>query len=114
MAPWSPDEVQGEQDWPIYLVLVSRLPRFILSNTKELHDEVDRLRSRVRELEHALAELQSQLTPEPHPLLKQSLKVVSETLKPVEEGSKVDAVEDDSLIDTFGSLTIDPSGQTTW
>jgi hypothetical protein len=72
------------------------------------------LRARVKDLEHALGELQSQLTPEPHPLLKQSLKVVSQTLQPAEQDPKADALEDETLIDTFGSLTIDPSGQTTW
>lgn len=94
--------------------MLSCISRFILSNTKELHEEVDTLRVRVKDLEQALAELQSQLTPEPHPLLKQSLKVVSETLQPVEQDPKADALEDEALIDTFGSLTIDSSGQTTW
>jgi hypothetical protein len=68
----------------------------------------------VKELEGALEILQSQVTPEPHPLLKESLKVVSETLQPAEPDIKTEAVEDETLIDTFGSLTIDHKGQTTW
>jgi hypothetical protein len=68
----------------------------------------------VKELERALETLQSQVTPEPHPLLKESLKVVSETLRPAEPDIRTEAVEDETLIDTFGSLTIDHKGQTTW
>jgi len=68
----------------------------------------------VKELEAALELLQSQVTPEPHPLLKESLKVVSETLQPVEQNVKQEPLEDETLIDTFGSLTIDHKGQTTW
>ncbi|KAG8872153.1 hypothetical protein FRC20_009715, partial [Serendipita sp. 405] len=88
--------------------------KFILSNTKELHNEIDSLRARVKDLEQALAELQSQVTPEPHPLLQASLKVVTETLKPVDKDVKIEPVEDEALIDTFGSLTIEPNGQTIW
>lgn len=87
--------------------------RFILSNTKELHEEIDSLRKRVRELETALSELQSQVTPEPHPLLQQSLKLVSEKLAPVDSAVKVEP-EDESLIDTFGTLTLEANGQTVW
>ena len=64
--------------------------RFILSNTKELHGEIDSLRKRVVELETALSEIQSQITPEPHPLLQQSLKLVSEKLAPVDSAVKVE------------------------
>lgn len=88
--------------------------RFILSNTKELHDEIGSLRSRVKELESALESLQTQLTPQPHALLQESLKVVAETLQPVEKDIKSEPPEDENLIDTFGSLTIDHRGQTTW
>jgi hypothetical protein len=73
------------------------------------------LQERVKELESALAELQSQLTPEPHPLLQQSLEVVSQTLKPEKEAPKdITLEEEEDLIDTFGSLTIDPKGETIW
>jgi hypothetical protein len=68
----------------------------------------------VKELEIALETLQSQVTPEPHPLLEESLRMVSEMLRPAEPGIKTEAVEDETLIDTFGSLTIDHKGQTTW
>lgn len=85
--------------------------RFILSNTKELHEENDSLRDRVKELEQALADLQSQVTCEPHPLLKDTYKLVSEKLSPVTDDVKV---EEDDGVDTFGSLTISPDGKTTW
>ncbi|PVG02752.1 hypothetical protein CPB86DRAFT_691956, partial [Serendipita vermifera] len=56
------------------------LPRFILSDTKDLHEEITALKLRIKQLEQGLAELQSQLTPDPHPLLIQSLKAVTEGL----------------------------------
>ncbi|PVG02732.1 hypothetical protein CPB86DRAFT_537750 [Serendipita vermifera] len=95
-------------------LVAGRGTRFILSNTKELHEEITALQARIQELESALAELQSQLTPEPHPLLQQSLKVVSESLKPEKEAPKDITPEEEDLIDTFGSLTIDPKGETIW
>ncbi|CAG7848089.1 SubName: Full=Uncharacterized protein {ECO:0000313/EMBL:CCA77721.1}, partial [Serendipita indica DSM 11827] len=90
--------------------------RFILNNTKELHEEIEALRTRVRQLEGALAELQAQLTPEPHPLLQKSLNMVSTALGPAEShsGKENSEAEDESLIDTFGRLNLEPNGQTIW
>lgn len=90
--------------------------RFILNNTKELHEEIEALRTRVRQLEGALAELQAQLTPEPHPLLQKSLNMVSTALGPAEShsGTENSEAEDESLIDTFGRLNLEPNGQTIW
>ena len=64
-----------------------RKHRFILNNTKELHEEIGVLRTRVKQLEGALAELQAQITPEPHPLLQKSFNIVSTTLVPTEPHS---------------------------
>ncbi|CAG8705478.1 16532_t:CDS:2, partial [Acaulospora colombiana] len=46
--------------------------RLILSNTEQLHVRIDELTERIRELEEALANLQSLHSDEPHPLLKES------------------------------------------
>jgi predicted nuclease with TOPRIM domain len=94
----------------------STLPRrrFILSNTTELHDKIESLQARIRELEAALAQLQSKVTSEPHPLLAQSLKTATEGLQSEVETSKDNESEDEDLIDTFGSLTIDTKGETVW
>ncbi|CAG8707909.1 9097_t:CDS:2, partial [Acaulospora colombiana] len=81
-------------------------------DTKELHEEITALKLRINQLEQALAELQAQLTPEPHPLLAQSLKAVTESLQSDHGTSKITISEEEELIDTFGSLTIDPKGET--
>jgi hypothetical protein len=43
--------------------------RFILANTEELHERIERLNTRVRELENALRILQASVSRESHPLL---------------------------------------------
>jgi hypothetical protein len=97
-----------------YLVLLFKFhrtqpwSRFVLSTTKELHLEIEKLQARIKELEVALAELQSHVSSKPHPLLAQYSKVKTERPGP-------DSAEDeDDLIDTFGSLTIDTNGETVW
>ncbi|PVG02740.1 hypothetical protein CPB86DRAFT_539731 [Serendipita vermifera] len=88
--------------------------RFVLSNTQELHDKIEALQARVKELEAALAQLQSKVTSEPHPLLAQSLKAATEGLQSDGETIKDNESDDEDLVDTFGSLTIDPEGKTVW
>lgn len=48
----------------------SRGNRMVLSGTQELHDRIDDLCARIRELEDALRDLQGQHSDEPHPLLR--------------------------------------------
>ncbi|TFY69076.1 hypothetical protein EVG20_g3306 [Dentipellis fragilis] len=50
--------------------------RFILANTEQLHDKIDRLTDRITQLESALESLQSQISAEPHPLLTPALLLV--------------------------------------
>ncbi|KAL0069471.1 hypothetical protein AAF712_003506 [Marasmius tenuissimus] len=47
--------------------------RLVLANTEELHDRIDGLCGRIRELEAALRVLQMQVSDEPHPLLTPDL-----------------------------------------
>jgi hypothetical protein len=84
--------------------------RFILSNTQELHNKIEALQSRIKELEAALALLQSKVTSEPHPLLTRSLKAATEGLASKDNGTD----DEEDLVDTFGSLTIDTKGETVW
>jgi hypothetical protein len=51
--------------------------RLILANTEELHDRIDVLASRNRELENALREVQKRVTDDPHPLLRTDLLSVN-------------------------------------
>jgi hypothetical protein len=43
--------------------------KMILANTEELHDRIDAVSARNRELENALRTLQESLSDQPHPLL---------------------------------------------
>lgn len=100
---------------------------FILADTQDLHDEVDRLRTRIRELEQALATLQAQTSQEPHPLLEQgftftiaathrpSAKSKSKSKSKLSETESPDESDEDKLIDTFGSLALNPDdGSSRW
>jgi len=84
--------------------------RFILSNTEELHEEIQRLRGRVKDLETALADMQAHVSTDPHPLLKDPLVLLS----PPTPSCKLPQDEEEVLIDTFGSLTIGPDGSSEW
>lgn len=83
---------------------------FILSNTEELHEEIQKLRGRIKDLETALADLQAHVSTDPHPLLRDSLVLLSPPASP----SKLPQDEEEVLIDTFGSLTIGPDGSSEW
>ncbi|KAK2462887.1 hypothetical protein APHAL10511_005085 [Amanita phalloides] len=51
--------------------------RLVLANTEELHDQIDTMSSRIRQLERALRDLQSSVSVEPHPLLQSDLLLPS-------------------------------------
>jgi hypothetical protein len=96
-------------------VISTACNRFILSNTQELHNKIEALQGRIKELEAALALLQSKTTSEPHPLLAQSFKTATECLNLEDRTLKDNGPDDEEdLIDTFGSLTIDTKGETVW
>jgi hypothetical protein len=86
----------------------------VLSNTQELHNKIETLQARITQLEAALAELQAKVTSDPHPLLVESLNKATESSQLDDETSKDAAPEEEDLIDTFGSLTIDTKGETVW
>lgn len=45
----------------------------MLANTQQLHDRIENLCSRIRELESALQTIQARVSQEPHPLLRNDL-----------------------------------------
>lgn len=98
----------------------------VLANTEELHDKIDNLRSRVRDLEDGLRSLHSTVSDQPHPLLRNDLlNIKTSTISSNAAGrngspfqatsssathtSRLEKLEDDSLIDAFGMLYRTPS-----
>ncbi|KAK1228600.1 hypothetical protein PQX77_008350 [Marasmius sp. AFHP31] len=117
--------------------------RLVLANTEELHDRIEGLCGRIRELEAALRVLQMQVSDEPHPLLTPDLlqlkapqtngnnKAQQKTLpatssetqssssgasssaSPPEQQSQ-EMDEDELLVDAFGTLSIGANGESTF
>jgi len=59
--------------------------RFVLANTEFLHEKINALSSRVRQLEDALEQSHANLSTEPHPLLTTELRALK---RPIERGSE--------------------------
>ncbi|KAG7451871.1 uncharacterized protein BT62DRAFT_959771 [Guyanagaster necrorhizus] len=117
--------------------------RLILANTEQLHERIEHLCSRIRDLENALKMIQATVSPEPHPLLRADLlqlKSPQSTL-PTQNGLAGPSVtigptstsvnsqstylgfstepqqvrsEDENFIDAFGTLTIGRQGESSF
>ncbi|KAF8991168.1 fungal-specific transcription factor domain-containing protein [Cyathus striatus] len=90
--------------------------RFILASTDQLHRKITEMSHRIRQLEDALAILQSSVSETRHPLLTDDLlkiKFGSEALGPKPEDNKVDGGDggEGGGIDALGTLTLDESGE---
>lgn len=105
--------------------------RFILANTEELHERIERLNTRARELEDALRVLQASVSREPHPLLLNTKGIAQPTkLSPLSSNvahtysedspqlpssesaaEEAATAEDDALVDAFGTLAIGARGE---
>ncbi|KAF8218975.1 hypothetical protein L208DRAFT_1345035 [Tricholoma matsutake] len=109
--------------------------RLVLTNTEELHDQIERLGIRIRELENALRILQASVSPDPHPLLHAPSGVLQpiisdETLLsppaasslshntlPTQEShveSRPPSADDESFVDAFGTLTLGRRGESSF
>ncbi|KAK0185178.1 hypothetical protein F5146DRAFT_1105813 [Armillaria mellea] len=114
--------------------------RLILANTEQLHERIEHLCSRIRDLENALKTIQATVSSEPHPLLRLDLlqlKSPQSTL-PTQNGSAGPSTangptstsansqsirlgfssepqqarsDDENFIDAFGTLTIGRHGE---
>ncbi|KAF8215723.1 fungal-specific transcription factor domain-containing protein [Mycena galopus ATCC 62051] len=109
--------------------------RLVLANTEELHHRIERLCSRIRDLEDGLRHLQEAVSDRPHPLLRPDLlnlktsswppQCASEGTSPSSDsrnsastpvtGDSPDPTqsrtEEENLIDAFGTLTIGLHGE---
>ncbi|KAJ7701867.1 fungal-specific transcription factor domain-containing protein [Mycena rosella] len=101
--------------------------RFVLADTEKLHHKIGTMSDRIRQLEDALAILQSTVTNEPHPLLDRDLLKIKSS---IELHSAVEGAEDDphvngggedgenlefdDYLDAFGTLAIREDGASTF
>ncbi|KAG6827101.1 hypothetical protein H0H92_013213 [Tricholoma furcatifolium] len=108
--------------------------RLILANTEELHDRIDTLCARNRELEAALRIAQQLVSDQPHPLLQKNgtqpiaprdtapssnatpLKVLSvASSEPTADHPRsYTEADDENLVDAFGTLTLGARGQSSF
>ncbi|EJD41354.1 hypothetical protein AURDEDRAFT_138647 [Auricularia subglabra TFB-10046 SS5] len=94
--------------------------RFILADTKQLHERIEELSNRIRELEKALEAAHA--SPSPHPLLSEELLRLKAPLQtslelndPTRWASSTPApTPEDQNDKLLGTLTIDPSGASTF
>jgi hypothetical protein len=80
-----------------------------LANTEVLHDKINKLSSRVRELEDALATSHAMFTTDPHPLLHEDLLLIKNPLElePHQDGQGTQTREkEEEPIDAFQSLYV--------
>ncbi|KIM78388.1 hypothetical protein PILCRDRAFT_11355 [Piloderma croceum F 1598] len=106
--------------------LICRPNSIVLANTEALHEKIEHLRSRVRELEDGLRALHSQQCLISHILSLETICRVSKHPQPVPvlpdqiilhhklnhlrmRGARTG--DDDSLIDGFGTLTVESKGE---
>ncbi|KAF9225168.1 hypothetical protein BS17DRAFT_879292 [Gyrodon lividus] len=97
--------------------------RLVLANTGELHNKIEVMSARIRDLEDALRQAHSENFDRPHPLLARSITVIPQGSVPETSpstsqfgGSCVAATktETETVIDAFGTLTIGTRGETTF
>ncbi|RDB15770.1 putative transcriptional regulatory protein C1F7.11c [Hypsizygus marmoreus] len=91
--------------------------RFVLANTEALHEKINQLSNRVRQLEDALAQSHSMNSSYTHPLLTEELLQIKRPLErerldvPPSKDDKSDANDN---IDSMGSLSISHGGRSTF
>ncbi|KAF8582790.1 hypothetical protein K439DRAFT_131977 [Ramaria rubella] len=110
---------RGVQDvCPDGVLPTTRRQRSNLIDASRLHEVNLRMSGRIRELESALATLQSGVSPKPHPLLKDELLTLGDPLDvpPLLEGVKLKTPSKpasiDETIEAFGTLAIGVNGRT--
>ncbi|KAG9308956.1 hypothetical protein JVU11DRAFT_11258 [Chiua virens] len=87
--------------------------RLVLTNTAELHNRIDLMSARIRELEEALRHARAHKSDEPDVLLDVSQSNAEKSLSdPIRVGGPSSGTEAESFIDAFGTLTIGTRGET--
>lgn len=96
----------------------TRSCRFILADTDRLHRKISEMSDRIRQLEDALAILQSSTTRDAHPLLRPDLLTIKSGLElhaainPAtgQPHTEREAEEASQAIDHFGTLALEDGG----
>ncbi|TFK26171.1 hypothetical protein FA15DRAFT_637937 [Coprinopsis marcescibilis] len=93
--------------------------RFVLATTQELHEKINELCQRVRDLEDALRASHNKVSQETHPLLTEDLLKVKAPLQRetpqnlrTSNGHIKEEETNPDVVDAFGSLSISLSGRT--
>ncbi|KAH7926867.1 hypothetical protein BV22DRAFT_1062124 [Leucogyrophana mollusca] len=98
--------------------------RLVLANTEELHNKIEVMSARIRELEDALAVVHAEVSDHPHPLLSPTIADLHHSKDSASPGTQgqasssslslvtVDENVADSVLDAFGTLTIGSRGET--
>ena len=94
-------------------VLRSHSPRSLKTNSLKLHETITEMSARIIQLEEALSSLQSQVSPEPHPLLSEDHIKVPLAPKPQLEKSPM-TEEETEVIDSLGAFSIGEKGEVTF
>ena len=94
-------------------------PRFVLASTQDLHEKINQLANRVRELEDALRTSHALHSLESHPLLSEDLLRIKAPIQRenlintgAPNGSSDEPGAD--VVDSFGSLAISDTGRTNY
>ncbi|KAG6810865.1 hypothetical protein H0H92_010021 [Tricholoma furcatifolium] len=91
--------------------------RFVLANTESLHEKINELANRVRQLEDALSQSHALHSNFTHPLLTEELLQIKRPLErermPVTNGKEEKSDSNDN-IDSMGSLSISHGGRSTF
>ncbi|KAF9460500.1 fungal-specific transcription factor domain-containing protein [Collybia nuda] len=91
--------------------------RFVLANTESLHEKINQLSNRVRQLEDALAQSHAVNSNFPHPLLSDELLQIKRPLERERVDvplTKEEKPEINDNIDSLGSLSISQGGRSTF
>ncbi|KAG6909735.1 hypothetical protein DXG01_015723 [Tephrocybe rancida] len=96
---------------------------FVLADTEKLHQKIAAMSDRIRQLEDALAILQSASTGDTHPLLQRDLLKIKSIIELHAAGEgdeglagqpKEEEIEESQTIDAFGTLAIRDDGAATF
>ncbi|KDQ61627.1 hypothetical protein JAAARDRAFT_31102 [Jaapia argillacea MUCL 33604] len=92
--------------------------RFVLANTEALHEKIELLSNRVRQLEDALAQVYSSQSRHQHPLLREDLLMIKQPLEreSVDTNAPIHEADEEAIevVDSLDSLAIARHGGATF